>query len=89
MGSTTRLVGYLDHEGRLAVFPAKFRAQRLVAEWLSGFFEPGKTYNEREVCETLNSHHSFNDPALLRRILVDHGFMERTRDCREYRRKVA
>ncbi|HET6965906.1 MAG TPA: DUF2087 domain-containing protein, partial [Acidimicrobiales bacterium] len=69
-------------DGRLVAIPAR-RSKRLqVLDFLAQEFEPGVHYPEAEVNRRLSSWHS--DVALLRRYLVDEGFLDRTRNCREY-----
>ena len=62
-------------DGRLATIPAKWSKRRLVLDWLSQRFEPGRTYPEAAVNAVLGRFHP--DYASLRRYLVDEGFMER------------
>jgi hypothetical protein len=52
------------------------RGKRLAfLDHLAGLFEPGRRYPEREVNETLRRWHP--DYAMLRRYLVDEGFLDR------------
>jgi hypothetical protein len=61
--------------GRLGALPTR-RAKRLaVLDVLASQFEPGKVYPEREVNKMLRRFS--DDPATLRRFLVDEEFMER------------
>ena len=53
-------------------------------EFLAMQFDKGKKYTEKEVNAILNQHHSFNDPATLRRLLFGTGIMNRTVDGRSY-----
>jgi hypothetical protein len=63
-------------DGRLLSVPAA-RAKRLVVlDHLAGLFEPGRRYSEPEVNELLGRYHP--DYAMLRRYLVDDGFLDRT-----------
>jgi hypothetical protein len=63
------------HNGRLLAMPAA-RAKRLVVlDHLAGLFEPGRRYPEPEVNERLRAYHP--DYAMLRRYLVDDGFLNR------------
>jgi hypothetical protein len=63
-------------DGRLLSVPAA-RAKRLVVlDHLAGLFEPGRRYPEPEVNELLGRYHP--DYAMLRRYLVDDGFLDRT-----------
>jgi hypothetical protein len=43
-------------------------------------------FTEKEVDHLLKDNHLFGDHTLLRRWLCDYGMMNRTVDCREYRR---
>jgi hypothetical protein len=61
--------------GRLMTIPARRSKRRLVLDWLSQEFEPGRVYPEATVNSMLGRHHP--DFAALRRYLVDEGFMER------------
>ncbi|MBH9551881.1 DUF2087 domain-containing protein [Inhella gelatinilytica] len=77
-----------DSRGRLLRWPTKFSVQVLVMWLLWQHFESQRVYSEREVNEQLNRLHVFGDPATLRRELINHKLMERTPDCREYRKRT-
>lgn len=66
---------FLTPEGRLRALPARDGKRRLVLEWIAGRFEPGRLYPEREVNGSLLE--IYDDPAALRRFLVDAGLLER------------
>ena len=68
------LNSFVDGE-RLIEIPAKHTKRLVVLEWLADKFETGVEYPERTVNELLQRHHP--DHAYLRRLLVDHGLMER------------
>jgi hypothetical protein len=61
--------------GRLTSIPVARAKRRVVLDYLSGRFEPGRVYPEPEVNLILGR--VFDDYAALRRYLVDEGFMER------------
>jgi hypothetical protein len=63
------------HRGRLLSVPAAHGKRRVVLDHLAGLFEPGRRYPEREVNELLGRYHP--DYAMLRRYLVDDGFLAR------------
>jgi len=46
-----------------------------------------RTYTSKEISETIDSMIEFGDFAILRRELVDRGYLDRTADGREYRVK--
>lgn len=62
-------------DGRLVRIPAQKAKRRVVLDFLSQQFEPGKAYPERDVNMKLGMYHA--DYASLRRYLVDEEFLER------------
>ena len=66
---------FLAADGRLRVMPAR-RAKRLaVLDHLAQLFEPGVRYPEVEVNRRLRAVH--DDVAMIRRYLIDEGFLGR------------
>jgi hypothetical protein len=63
------------HRGRLLAVPAAYSKRLVVLDHLAGLFEPGRRYPEPEVNELLVRYHP--DYAMLRRYLVDDGFLDR------------
>jgi DNA-binding transcriptional ArsR family regulator len=63
------------HNGRLLAMPAAHGKRLVVLDYLAGLFEPGRRYPEPEVNELLGRFHP--DYAMLRRYLVDDGFLDR------------
>jgi len=63
------------HRGRLLAVPAARGKRLVVLDHLAGLFEPGRRYPEPEVNELLGRYHP--DYAMLRRYLVDDGFLDR------------
>lgn len=76
---------FLDTNGRLIQWPAKHANKQLVVAYLSSKFELSKIYHERDVNEILKQWHTFSDWPLLRRSLVDYGYLTRNRDSTEYK----
>ena len=66
---------FLSPEGRLHTMPVKQAKRRLVLDHVAQRFQPGRTYEEREVDAVLKEIH--DDHAALRRYLVDDGFLTR------------
>jgi len=60
---------------RLVRMPAKRSKRLIVLDRLAQRFEPGKAYHEAQVNELLVTAHP--DYAMLRRHLVDEGFLDR------------
>lgn len=75
---------FLNESGQVQRYPNKLSAQKLIIEYLAPKFEMGKKYTEKEVNELLNRWHTYQDPARLRRDLVDYEFLQRTADGSKY-----
>lgn len=71
------LKNYLNSDGQLITWPSKNRTQMSALYYLSGHFEWGKHYSEKEINDILNNLHIFGDPALLRRELYEKKFIDR------------
>jgi hypothetical protein len=67
--------------------PAKFSKKVELADWALGLFEVGNIYSEQQVNEIIGQY--IADFALIRRLLVDDGKLERDAYGREYRRILA
>lgn len=70
-------------DGKLDTFPSKEKRKLIVLQNIITRFERNKTYSEKEVNEILKS--IYNDYATIRRYLIEYGFMNRNKDCTEYR----
>ncbi|BCA31362.1 DUF2087 domain-containing protein [Metapseudomonas otitidis] len=81
-----RLLRYFDEQGRLRSWPGKHSHRRpcLSAIWMA--LPPRTRMSEREVDAHIRTAASLGDHVLLRRELVDAGWLVRTPDGREYRR---
>jgi hypothetical protein len=69
------LRAFFNADGRLTAIPARHTKRLVVLDHLAQRFEPGEHYPETEVNNRLRSAHP--DVALLRRYLVDEGFLSR------------
>lgn len=78
------LKNFVDAEGRLKQWPSKQKLQMLAILALAGAIPVGQRFTEREVNELLNRYHTFKDPAILRRLLCDLGYLGRERDGSAY-----
>jgi hypothetical protein len=76
------LRNFVDADGRIATFPARWSKRRVVLEWLAERFELDREYAEAEVNEVLVRVN--DDCATLRRWLVDGGLL--TREAGVYHR---
>lgn len=80
---------FLDEDGRLTQWPSRQKVQRMAVAMLAARFEPGREYSEREANELLRRWHTFEDWALLRRMLFDWCFIDRDSDGTRYRVRPA
>ena len=78
------LRNFLDGEGRLKSYPAKYKLKIISLFYLASKFEPGKNYTEKEVNQILKGWHTFEDWAMLRRDLFDKRFLGRKADGSSY-----
>jgi hypothetical protein len=82
--SETDITRFLDNEGRIKQYPAAAKNKLLVLEYLSGKFEEDRIYTEKEVNAIIDKWHTFGDYFLLRRMLIEYGFMGRKPNGSEY-----
>ena len=75
---------FLDDAGRIVRIPAPNRTKIPTLGYLAGKFEEGRMYCEKEVNGIINEWHTFGDYFILRRLLVDYRFLERTPDGASY-----
>ncbi len=76
---------FLDELGRLRQWPSRVKVQRMAVALIARRFEPGREYSEKDVNALVSDGHTFADWAILRRSLVDWGFMTRESDGSRYR----
>ncbi|EGO64764.1 DUF2087 domain-containing protein, partial [Acetonema longum] len=69
-------------DGPLDRFPLKEKKRAAILRHLINYFETGKNYSEKEVNEILKP--IYHDYILLRRNLIEYGFMDRTPDGSSY-----
>lgn len=75
---------FLDEHGKLKQLPAK-QANKLVAyEYLAEKFEYDKEYTEQEVNAIISSWHAFGDYFVLRRGLIESGWLMRLPNGSKY-----
>ena len=70
---------------KLRNFPAKDKFKDIVARCIAEKFAVGRKYTEFEVKEVLAP--ICEDHATVRRYMIDHGLLSRTKDCSEYWRE--
>ena len=73
-----------DEARRLIRLPNKFSVQQMAMWALWTQFAARRSYTEQEVNALINAHHTFGDPATLRRELVGMKLVGRLSDCSKY-----
>ena len=81
---THELRNFLDSDGRITKYPAKFRLKILSLYYLARKLAPDVRYTELEINEVIKTWHTFEDWALLRRDMFDRGLLERERNGATY-----
>ena len=66
---------FLHADGAIKAFPAQEKKFLVLIRYALQVFEPGVRYTEKQVNELLRQYHL--DTALLRRSMIDHGYMAR------------
>jgi DNA-binding transcriptional ArsR family regulator len=74
-GEVRKVLDAFVRDGRITALPAAWGKRLVVLDWLAQSFDPGLRYAERDVNEILAERHP--DTAMLRRALVDEGFLDR------------
>jgi hypothetical protein len=75
---------FLDEQGRITRWSSKLRDQQAMMAYLAEKFEAERSYNEREVNETLRQWYLDADYVLIRRSMIDAGLLLRTTDGARY-----
>jgi hypothetical protein len=71
----------------VTLWPRRERHREAVLDYLVDKFRRNHLYNEVEINEVLNQWHTFQDPANMRRQLVDYGYLGRTSSGDRYWRE--
>ena len=75
---------FLDEEGKLKQWPAKKAPQEDALCYVAQKFESGRDYTEHEVNAILASWHTFGDLFILRRGLIESGWLLRVPNGSRY-----
>lgn len=81
---TQGITAYLNDDGVLIQWPAKYHKKRDVSAYLASKFDSDKTYDEQDVNLVLRRWSDYADYPLLRRALVDFGLLTRDAYGRTY-----
>ncbi|QUI24266.1 DUF2087 domain-containing protein [Vallitalea pronyensis] len=73
---------YFTEEGYLKDFPAKEKRKIIVLREIIKLFKPEKSYSELEINRILKR--IYEDHAILRRYLIEYGFLDRKKDGSRY-----
>ena len=73
---------FFDENGHLKEVPAREKRKLVVLREIADNFKPGNRYTEIEINRILKRIH--NDFPYIRRLMIEYGFLERTKDGSEY-----
>jgi hypothetical protein len=76
---------YIQSDGSLKMIPSQKKKIKIILDYVIPDFEFDKDYSEKEVNEILAKYNS--DTAVLRRYLIDYGYLDRERDGSRYWRQ--
>lgn len=82
--NTANIDRFLDDRGKIAQLPVKRLSRVHVLAYLADKFETGRDYTEKEVNGICDEWHTFGDYFVLRRGLVDEGFLRRLPNGAKY-----
>ncbi|MDJ1110991.1 MULTISPECIES: DUF2087 domain-containing protein [Macrococcus] len=69
---------------KLVQIPKKEKDKILLFDWFVTLFNHTKTYSEKEINEIIKAY--YDDYAIIRRYMVDYGYLKRTDDGKCYER---
>jgi len=75
---------FMDENGRIKTWAAKNRFKYEILKYISTKFVNGRFYTEKEVNALIAEWHTFGDYFMIRRGLIDNGFLSRTKDGSRY-----
>lgn len=75
---------FLDTSGKITQLSQKNRLRTETLRYLAEKFQPDCSYTEKEVNSICDKWHTFGDYFLLRRELIDNGFLCRKPDGSRY-----
>ena len=75
---------FIDDGGKIKQIPVSNKKKISVLMYLAEKFDVDKIYNEKQINTIINGWHTFEDYFLLRRLLVDYCFLNRTADGSKY-----
>jgi len=65
-------------------WPKKILDKRSVLEYIVARIPYEKIFTEKEINKIIMENIQFDDYALIRRELIENGYLNRTKDCKEY-----
>ena len=75
---------FLTADGKITTLPAKRAVRVAVLSHIASKFDTERKYTEKEVNQIIDQWHTLNDYFIIRRELIEGGFIGRTRSGSEY-----
>lgn len=73
---------FANAHGRITRLPVRLSKKVALSKWLLTLVEPGRRYTEKEISELFEQY--VDDFALMRRMLIESGDLQRERDGSAY-----
>lgn len=80
----SKLINFLDDEGKVKAWPSKKAMKIEVLNYIAGKFEEQRLYSEKEVNQLIEEWHLFGDYFMIRRGMIDYKMLGRTRNGSQY-----
>jgi hypothetical protein len=71
-------------DGKIIRWPKKVVDKKSILEYIAIKISFNKKYTEKEINGIIIENILFDDYVLVRRELIENGYLNRTKDCREY-----
>ena len=75
---------FIDKDGKVKTLGSKKEMRYEILKYISTKFENERFYSEKEINAIIDNWHTFNDYFLIRRELIEHHLLSRTKNGSRY-----
>ncbi len=75
-----KVKNYINSEGKVAFWPAKRKFQLMLIDYVNNQIPSDKTFSEKEINSLLKEYLAIDDYVLIRRELIELGYLTRKAD---------
>lgn len=84
-----KLENFLNCNGVITRWPAKLSNRLMCLEYIASKLEEHKTYSENEINHLIKEWQCFDDYILVRRELIDYGFLTKKNNDTDYKKNTS